>query len=187
MNLANVPWKMVKNSKLFQQQQKGQTHLSFILLLIRRSCAMLMIFWGGLIQVKFCQKFLFLHQLTHNMTTDWSLNYKFNIWKFQAQNMGRTCCVQKLFLKFRTIYVHNMFSPCSAKSKSFWQSKGILVKIIKKSQPLQYDRLYILFYIWESRTQHFVKISACNLLISTYHKYLLFIITIHFLIFLTVT
>ena len=34
--------------------------------------------------------------------------------KFQAQNMERTCCVQKLFLTFRTIFVQNMFSPCSA-------------------------------------------------------------------------
>ena len=32
--------------------------------------------------------------------------------------MGRTCCVQKLFLLFRTIYVHNMFSPCSAKIRA---------------------------------------------------------------------
>ena len=31
--------------------------------------------------------FLFLHQLVHNMTTDCSLNYKFNTWKFLAQNM----------------------------------------------------------------------------------------------------
>ena len=61
---------------------------------------------------------LFLHQLTHNMTTDCSLNYKFNIGKFLAQNMGRTCCVQKLFLTFRTISVHNMFSPCSAKIRA---------------------------------------------------------------------
>ena len=30
------------------------------------------------IQVNLCQKLLFLHQLTHNMTTDCSLNYKFN-------------------------------------------------------------------------------------------------------------
>ena len=30
------------------------------------------------VQVNFCQKLLFLHQLTHNMTTDYSLNYKFN-------------------------------------------------------------------------------------------------------------
>ena len=30
------------------------------------------------VQVNFCQKLLFLHQLTHNMTTNCSLNYKFN-------------------------------------------------------------------------------------------------------------
>ena len=28
-----------------------------------------------LLQVNLCQKLLFLHQLTHNMTTDCSLNY----------------------------------------------------------------------------------------------------------------
>jgi len=28
--------------------------------------------------VNLCQKLLFLHQLTHDMTTDCSLNYKFN-------------------------------------------------------------------------------------------------------------
>ena len=71
-----------------------------------------------LLQVNLCQKLLFLHQLTSNMTTDCSLNYKFNTWKFQAQNTGRTCCVQKLFLTFRTISVHNMFSPCSAKRRA---------------------------------------------------------------------
>ena len=32
--------------------------------------------------------------------------------------MGRTCCVQRLFLTFRTIYVHSMFSPCSAKRRA---------------------------------------------------------------------
>jgi hypothetical protein len=32
----------------------------------------------SLVQVNLCQKFLFLHQLTHNMTTDCSLNYKIN-------------------------------------------------------------------------------------------------------------
>ena len=30
------------------------------------------------LQVNLCQKHLFLHQLTHNMTTNCSLNYKFN-------------------------------------------------------------------------------------------------------------
>ena len=65
------------------------------------------------LQVNLCQELLFLHYLTHSMETYCSLNYKFNTWKFQAQNKGRTCCVQKLILTFRTIYVHNMFSPCS--------------------------------------------------------------------------
>ena len=35
--------------------------------------------------------------------------------KIPSSNLGRTCCVQKLFLVFRTIFVHNMFSPCSDK------------------------------------------------------------------------
>ena len=39
--------------------------------------------------------------------------------KIPSSNLGRTCCVKKLFLTFRTIFVHNMFSPCSAKKKSF--------------------------------------------------------------------
>ena len=37
--------------------------------------------------------------------------------KIPSSNLGRTCCVQKLFLTFRTIFVHNMF----CKKKSFWQ------------------------------------------------------------------
>ena len=41
----------------------------------------------GLLQVNLCKKIFFLNQLTHNMTTDCSLNYKFNAWKLQAQNM----------------------------------------------------------------------------------------------------
>ena len=32
--------------------------------------------------------------------------------------MGRTCCVQKLFLTFRTIYVHNLSSQCSEKRRA---------------------------------------------------------------------
>ena len=37
--------------------------------------------------------------------------------KIPSSNLGRTCCVQKLFLIFRTVSVHNMFSPCSAKKE----------------------------------------------------------------------
>ena len=69
---------------------------------------------GLTVQVNLCQKLLFLHQLTYNMTTDCSLNYKFTTWKFLTQNMRRTCCLQKMFL---TNSVHNLF----CKKKSFWQ------------------------------------------------------------------
>ena len=37
--------------------------------------------------------------------------------KFPSSNLGRTCCVQKLFLTFRTIFVRSMFFPCSAKRR----------------------------------------------------------------------
>ena len=43
------------------------------------------------VQVNLCQKHLFLHQLTHNMTANCSMIYKFNTRKFQKQNMSRTC------------------------------------------------------------------------------------------------
>ena len=48
------------------------------------------------VQVNLRQKLLYLHQLTHNMTTECSLNYKFNTWKFKAQTwrehvMYRNC------------------------------------------------------------------------------------------------
>ena len=33
-------------------------------------------------------------------------------------SLARTCCVQKMFLTFRTIFVHNIFSPCSAKRRA---------------------------------------------------------------------
>ena len=38
--------------------------------------------------------------------------------KIPSSNLGRTCCVQKLFLTFRNFFVHNMFSSCSAKRRA---------------------------------------------------------------------
>ena len=38
--------------------------------------------------------------------------------KISSSNLRRTCCVQKLFLTFRTIFVHNMFSPHSEKRRA---------------------------------------------------------------------
>ena len=37
--------------------------------------------------------------------------------KIPSSNLGRTCCVLKLFLTCRTIFAQNMFSPCPAKKK----------------------------------------------------------------------
>ena len=37
--------------------------------------------------------------------------------KTLSSNLGRICCVQKLFLTFRAIFVHNVFYPCSAKRR----------------------------------------------------------------------
>ena len=38
--------------------------------------------------------------------------------KIPSSNLGKTCSIQKLFLTFRIFFVHNMFSPCSAKRKA---------------------------------------------------------------------
>jgi hypothetical protein len=48
--------------------------------------------------------------------------------KIPSSNLRRTCCVQKFFLTFRTIFVHNMFSPCSAKRRA--SDKDLPVKLM---------------------------------------------------------
>ena len=39
--------------------------------------------------------------------------------KIPSSNLWRTCWLQKLFLTFRTIFVHKMFSPCSTKRRAY--------------------------------------------------------------------
>ena len=79
--------------------------------------------------INLCQKLLFLHQLIHNMITDCSFNYKLNRYmKIPSSNLGRTCRVQKLFLTFRRIFVHNMFSPCTAKRRT--SDKDLPIQIL---------------------------------------------------------
>ena len=73
---------------------------------------------GSLVQTILCQKLLFLYQLTHNMTKDCSLNLQVQYMKIPSSNLWRKCCVKKLFLTFRRIFSHNMFSPCSAKRRA---------------------------------------------------------------------
>ena len=50
--------------------------------------------------------------------------------KIPSSNLGRACCVQKLFLTFRTIFVHNMFYPCSAKARAFDKDLPVSMTII---------------------------------------------------------
>ena len=80
-------------------------------------------FLSRLVQVNLCQKLLFLHQLTHNMTTDCS-ELQVQYMKIPSSNLGRTCCVQKLFLTFKTILVHRWKVKKSREFKSkFWFQK----------------------------------------------------------------
>ena len=46
------------------------------------------------------------------------IELQFQYMKVPRSNLGRTCCIQKLFLTIRTIFVYNMFSSCSAKRRA---------------------------------------------------------------------
>ena len=80
-------------------------------------------------QVNLCQKLLFLHQLTHNMTTDCSLKVQYM--KIPSSNLRRTCCVRQLFLTFRTILCTLQVSSCSAKRRA--SDKDLPVTGFKKA------------------------------------------------------
>ena len=56
--------------------------------------------------------------------------------KIPSSNLGRTCCVKNLFLTFRTIYVHNMFFPCSAKRRA--SDKDLPVQAKKTSASMTF-------------------------------------------------
>ena len=92
------------------------------------------------------------------------------------ENMGRTCCVQKLFWMSETISVHNMFSPCSElgifmywtckfneqsvvifgvswyKNKSFWQrftcTFFLSIKVVESENIFLYSTYTIKQTIW---------------------------------------
>ena len=73
-----------------------------------------------LIQVNLCQKLLFLHQLTQNMTTDCLLNYKFHTWKFLAQTWEEHV-VYRNFFDIQNNFCTQHVLPIFCKKKSFWQ------------------------------------------------------------------
>ena len=47
--------------------------------------------------------------------------------KIPSSEHGENMFVQKLILTFRTIYVHNMFSPCPAKIRASDKDLPVLV------------------------------------------------------------
>ena len=46
------------------------------------------------------------------------IEFQVQYMKILSSNLGKTYCVQKLFLTFRIIVVHNMFSSCSSKRRA---------------------------------------------------------------------
>ena len=70
----------------------------------------------AILQVNLCQKLIFLHQLTHNMTTDCLWNYRFSSWKLQVQNMRRTCSCPcfalVIFMSWTGNSMNNLLSYC---------------------------------------------------------------------------
>ena len=104
------------SSTLFQREAT-QNPIIITLLPARKDKPALISDW--LIQVNLCQKLLFLHQLNNNMTTDCSLNYKFNTWKLQAQNMFSLCSAKEELLT--KIYLYSIRTEWYAKRQKIWQ------------------------------------------------------------------
>ena len=57
--------------------------------------------------------------------------------KIPSSNLGRACCVHKLYPTFRTIFVHNMFSPCSAKRRASEKELPVLRVLYPKIHTLE--------------------------------------------------
>ena len=80
--------------------------------------------------------------------------------KIPSSNLGRTCCVQRLSLTFRTIYVHNMFSLCSAKRRASDKDLPLqsYTKLIEKL-----FKIVFLPYFYEVVTSQNKWLSTCKL------------------------
>ena len=61
--------------------------------------------------------------------------------KIPSSSLGRTCCVQKLLLTFRKFFVHDMFSPCSAKRRA--SDKDLPVRGLRFLAPLAWASLVL--------------------------------------------
>ena len=75
-----------------------------------------------LVQVNLCQELLFLHQLTHNVTSDCSFKYKFNSRKFKAQTWAEHVVYRNCFWDSEQF----LFTTCSP---HVLQKEELLTKI----------------------------------------------------------
>ena len=91
--------------------------------------------------VNLCLKLLFLHQLTHNMTTDCSLKYKFNTWKFQAQTWGDHVVYRNCFWHSEQFLYTNVL-PIFCKKKSFLRKIYVPVSVCKYIFKKDFQYLY---------------------------------------------
>ena len=140
---------------------KNQIHSHFVRTL-KKSGTNLKIKWcqacikSPRLKVNLCQKLLFLHQL-HNPHYDDRLLIELQVQyvKIPSSNLGRTFCVQKLSLTFRTIYVHNMFSPCSSKIRASDKDLPVKEKVL---DALPSWTLKKVLWFW-MKTQKFVLTS----------------------------
>ena len=77
-----------------------------------------------------------MDQLTHNMTTDCSLNCKFNTWKFQAQNWAEHVVYRNCFWYSEQFLYTNMFSPCWTKRRASDKDLPVLIKLTQRETTL---------------------------------------------------
>ena len=101
------------------------------------------------------------------MCTEIVLNVKNNFCTQQvlAQKLRKTYCEQKLFLTFRTISVHNMFSPCSAKRRASDKDLPVTCQIAYLIKALALNPLLLLAV---RTTNQLHSVSSCKFLSGFY-------------------
>ena len=73
------------------------------------------------LQVNLCHKLLFLHQLTNNMTTDCSLNYKSKIHENSKLKPGEYMFCTEIVSDIQNNFCTQHVLPLFCKNKRFWQ------------------------------------------------------------------
>ena len=80
-----------------------------------------------MVQVNLCQKLLYFASTNPQYDNRLFIELQVQYMKIPSSNLGRTRCAQKLFLTFKTIFVNNMFSPCSAKRRASDKDLSVLI------------------------------------------------------------